>query len=113
MTTRKVGTKRRKAKTAAIGPIHMGREAALKFIEQCERRGDAVLGIEGFAVSDEGRRPRMDLIADFSPTEPRQQWEDYRSQVNREARRFVEGAPSSKDLVFEFVTWSKHDWAAD
>ena len=88
------------------------RDEAVTFVQGCEERDIAVLGIEGFVEKD-GLVAQLDIIADFSPLSQDVTWDEYRPKVNRIAIAFLEKAPERQNLVFEFETWSRDDWRAD
>lgn len=48
-----------------LGDIFVRADAAIELIDQAERRGVGILGLEGFLI-DEDIYPSLDRIADFS-----------------------------------------------
>lgn len=74
---------------------------AFKLLDCCEKYGFSVLGIEGFRVSDGGRVPDMNCIADFSGLLKVSEKEFSKKSISV-AREFIKNIPD-KNLLLEFV----------
>ncbi len=76
-------------------------EAALSFINACDRIGLAIVGIEGFTISDQQVMPHLDMIADFSDIKA-MTWDEYKRVSLEAARKFVTQFLSRDELGFIF-----------
>lgn len=86
-------------------------EVATQFVRDCEKANIAILGIEGFVLSNKKLYPQMDLIGDFSPRGSYSSWEEYRRLANESARRLLTEAGDRASLVFIINAWTAEEWA--
>ena len=83
------------------GEHFLDRHAALEFVAMCEQDNLAVIGIEGFRVTENGTQPDLEYIADYSSRLDAFEWPAVRCANNDDAKRFIELAPNI--LYFSFV----------
>lgn len=91
------------------GEHYFEREIAVQFVDVCEANDFAVIGIEGFWISEK-TLPDSHWIADFSSTLQRGGWDDIKATTAAEARRFMNRAPSG--LRFSTVVLSRAEFYA-
>ena len=84
-------------------------EAALSFINACDRIGLAIVGIEGFTISDQQVMPHLDMIADFSDIKA-MTWDEYKRASLEAARNFETQFLSRHELGFNFVLLEEREW---
>lgn len=74
-----------------------------RFFLACVEEGYAIVGFEGFYVTEKGVMPEMGAIADFSQRDESDvESLDVEGTV-REARRVIESLPGGEELFFDFV----------
>lgn len=91
------------------GEHYFEREIALQFVDLCESNDFAVIGIEGFWISEK-TLPDSHWIADFSSTLQRGDWAQIKATTAAEARRFIKRAPPG--LRFSMVVLSRAEFSA-
>lgn len=74
----------------------------LSFVDACDAHGLTILGIDGFEKYEQGIRPRLDLIADFSPR-PDDMQDSYREKCSSASRAFIRFAAQQGDVYLSFV----------
>ncbi len=72
------------------------------FVEACDARDLAILGIEGFEKHKDGIMPRTDLIADFSGGED-EMWDSFRKKCSLASRKFISAAQKEGEVYLSFV----------
>jgi len=89
-------------RTIAEFYVHVG--SGLDYIDECERRELAILGVEAFERTPGRLQPRLDLIGDFSTLfEQSDSARTARVLAYEEARRFVVLAGEDSSLWLNFV----------
>jgi len=56
------------------GETFVEAELVVLLVDEAQRRGIAILGLEGFLIDDESVYPSLSHVADFSGAEPEEAW---------------------------------------
>lgn len=84
--------------------LYFRRPDAFAVLAECEEKGFAVAGIEGFVLGAEGAiTPRLDMIFDgFGGDWSRLTWNEFRDSCNSSALQFLNWTEERDDLIFDF-----------
>jgi hypothetical protein len=91
------------------GEHYFERDIALQFVDLCVQNDFAVIGIEGFWISEQ-TLPDSHWVADFSSTLRGREWGEIKTLNAAEARHFINRAPSG--LRFSIVVLSRSEFNA-
>ncbi|MEX0682733.1 MAG: hypothetical protein WD904_10750 [Dehalococcoidia bacterium] len=95
--------------------VHTGNEIfltpkdALRVIDEISEEDMAVLSIEGFDLLDRFVRPRLDLIADYSPRKD-ELWAAHRDSTISAARDFLSRLLDSQAIAVILQLWTHDEW---
>ncbi|PSN12862.1 hypothetical protein C7293_18390 [filamentous cyanobacterium CCT1] len=90
--------------------LYIPSQYAISFVEDCRLQNVAVIGIEGFLITEQQIMPLLDEIADFSSIVS-SDWQDYVSQCNAAAKNFIEVSSKDRKRFFNFVVINQDEWA--
>ncbi len=82
---------------------------AVLFVDFCETEDLAIIGIEG-GTYDGSFTPNIDLIRDYSQYQLMDDWCEFRSHCNRQARIFLAAYSHDESFRFYLTIFSKFDW---
>jgi len=88
--------------------IFLTPDDALSVVDDISQGDGAVLSIEGFDIEDGSVRPRLDLIADYSP-KGEDAWPTYRASTLVAARDFLSRLTGSTSIAVVVQLWTHQD----
>ncbi|MGE5623919.1 MAG: hypothetical protein ACM3ZT_00005 [Bacillota bacterium] len=92
------------------GQVYFKEPAARSFVASCQVNDLAIVGIEGFTLTESATQPHLDMIADYSKFAA-VRWEDYRDSLNEAATRFIVEV-QKPGIWFNFTVLTRKDWVS-
>ena len=99
----------RDAATIRDGEMFFTPRCAFDFIAACSQNRFAIIGVEGFQLSDGETRPQLDMIQDFSSTQSAT-WQSYCAACNQAASSLLQRVYETPGLFLNFTVLSETEW---
>jgi hypothetical protein len=95
------------------GELYLPIDRSFDFLNDCQGRDLAIIGIETFMLQNKNIVSLLDAIADFSSVNSHD-WKTYQATCNQAAECFLkEMNNDERTLLFNFVVESKSEWETE